>query len=251
MTETYRVYTHDQRPELREQRRTLSGAWADFMYEDEVANRYWDNLYSDFPQFQFYILDDEEKLIAEGNTIPFTWDGTLEGLSERGWDATIETGVKNYAGNIPPNTLSAMAATISPAQQGKGISQLIIKTMKGLAQKYHLGAFVAPVRPSHKTRYPLTPIERYITWKHDDGESPFDPWLRTHWRVGAKIMKVAPQSMTIRGTIADWEKWTEMRFPESGAYIVPFALVPVEIDRERDEGVYVEPNVWMQHRLEE
>jgi hypothetical protein len=24
--------------------------------------------------------------------------------------------------------------------------------------------------------------------------------------------------------------------------------VPVEIDRERDEGVYVEPNVWMVHR---
>ena len=30
-------------------------------------------------------------------------------------------------------------------------------------------------------------------------------------------------------------------------YVVPGALVPVEIDRERDEGLYVEPNVWMVH----
>jgi hypothetical protein len=47
--------------------------------------------------------------------------------------------------------------------------------------------------------------------------------------------------------VADWEEWTEMTFPESGAYVVPGALVPVEIDRERNEGVYVEPNVWMVH----
>ena len=38
-----------------------------------------------------------------------------------------------------------------------------------------------------------------------------------------------------------------LAFPESGAYVVPGALVPVEIDRERDEGVYVKPNIWMVH----
>ena len=55
--------------------------------------------------------------------------------------------------------------------------------------------------------------------------------------------------MRIPGRVADWESWTGMGFPESGAYVVPGALVPVEIDRERDEGVYVEPNVWMHHRI--
>lgn len=38
-----------------------------------------------------------------------------------------------------------------------------------------------------------------------------------------------------------------MVFPESGHYVVPGALVPITIDRERDQGVYVEPNVWMVH----
>ena len=49
------------------------------------------------------------------------------------------------------------------------------------------------------------------------------------------------------GSVAEWEEWAQMAFPETGAYVVPGALVPVEIDRERDEGLYVEPNVWMVH----
>jgi hypothetical protein len=28
---------------------------------------------------------------------------------------------------------------------------------------------------------------------------------------------------------------------------VPGALVPVEVDHERDDGLYIEPNVWMVH----
>jgi hypothetical protein len=40
-----------------------------------------------------------------------------------------------------------------------------------------------------------------------------------------------------------------MAFPESGSYVVEGALVPVEIDRTRDVGSYVEPNVWMRHTV--
>ena len=53
--------------------------------------------------------------------------------------------------------------------------------------------------------------------------------------------------MVVTGTVAEWEGWTEMALPESGVYVVSGALVPIEIDRERDEGAYVEPNVWMVH----
>lgn len=55
--------------------------------------------------------------------------------------------------------------------------------------------------------------------------------------------------MVVTGTVAAWEAWTEMRFPESGAYVVPGALVPVTIDHRRDRGQYVEPNVWMRHAV--
>ena len=60
-------------------------------------------------------------------------------------------------------------------------------------------------------------------------------------------MRVAPESMRVAATVAKWEQWAEMAFPETGSYVVPGALVPVEIDRERDEGLYLEPNVWMVH----
>jgi hypothetical protein len=122
----------------------------------------------------------------------------------------------------------------------------MIQRMGELGREHGLDALIAPVRPSLKDRYPLASIERYVEWRRPDG-AHLDPWLRTHERLGAEIVKVAPQSMRIPGSVADWEGWTSMQFPETGAYVVPGALVPVEIDRERDEGLYVEPNVWMVH----
>jgi hypothetical protein len=51
------------------------------------------------------------------------------------------------------------------------------------------------------------------------------------------------------GTIREWEAWTGMHFLTSGQYVVPGALVPVEIDRDHDAGAYCEPNVWIHHRI--
>jgi hypothetical protein len=107
-------------------------------------------------------------------------------------------------------------------------------------------SLVAPVRPTLKSLYPLIPIERYVRWTRDDG-SPFDPWLRVHWRLGAEYLKTAPEATTITGTVAEWEEWTGMSFPESGEYVVPSALQPITIDRKQDVGTYSDPNFWMRH----
>jgi hypothetical protein len=56
--------------------------------------------------------------------------------------------------------------------------------------------------------------------------------------------------MQITGTVAQWEAWTGLSMPDSGDYVVPGALVPITVDQPRDEGRYVEPNVWMHHRLQ-
>jgi hypothetical protein len=53
--------------------------------------------------------------------------------------------------------------------------------------------------------------------------------------------------MIIKGTVAAWEEWTAMAFPESGKYVVPEALDLVDIDRESDRGTYSETNLWMRH----
>ncbi|MGW4762053.1 hypothetical protein ACWEPD_10260 [Streptomyces pseudogriseolus] len=106
---------------------------------------------------------------------------------------------------------------------------------------------VAPVRPTVKARYPLTPIETSMRWTREDG-SALDPWIRTHQRLGATLVSAAPESQVMTGTVAEWERWTGLAFPETGDYVIPEGLALLHVDRESDEGVYREPNVWMRHR---
>ena len=40
-----------------------------------------------------------------------------------------------------------------------------------------------------------------------------------------------------------------MTFPETGQYVVPGALQPVAIDRERNVGRYEAPGLWMLQRV--
>jgi GNAT superfamily N-acetyltransferase len=142
--------------------------------------------------------------------------------------------------------LCALQILIAPEYRGQALSGRMIQRMAEIGRAHGLDTLIAPVRPNLKHSYPLTPIERYIEWRRPDGML-LDPWLRTHERLGAEIAKVAPESMRIPGTVAQWEEWTELAFPESGSYVVPGALVPIVIDREGDAGLYVEPNVWMVH----
>jgi len=245
----YRLVTVAERPDLEPQTGAITTeAWPEFMLNDPVANRLWGRLVQDFPAFQILLLDDAEQVLGYGQSIPFIWDGTLEGLPT-GWDAVLEQGMQDFDQGHAPTTLSALSITLAQGQLGKGLSNLLIRGMKAVAARHGLDAVLAPVRPSLKSRYPLTPFERYMAWTQADG-SPFDPWVRTHWRLGATILRVAPESMVIPGTVAQWESWAGMRFPESGQYVVPGALELVSIDREQDLGCYIEPNVWMRHPVE-
>jgi hypothetical protein len=70
-----------------------------------------------------------------------------------------------------------------------------------------------------------------------------------HIRAGGRIVGLAPRSTTIAGTLAEWRAWTGLPFDKSGPVRVPGALVPVYCDVIHDHAVYVEPNVWVHHRV--
>ena len=106
----------------------------------------------------------------------------------------------------------------------------------------------APVRPTAKHLEPFTPIGEYVGRRTAEG-LPADPWLRVHVRAGGVIVKIAPASMVIPGTIAEWSRWASMAFPASGQIAVPGALVPIHVSVEQDQAVYVEPNVWVRHSV--
>jgi hypothetical protein len=55
--------------------------------------------------------------------------------------------------------------------------------------------------------------------------------------------------MTVAGSLAEWRQWTGLPFDTPGDVEVPGALLPVRCEPDHDFAVYVEPNVWMHHRL--
>lgn len=243
-----RVVNLAESPDLSTQVSTLHRVgWPAFMLHDEVAGRHWRTLLTTFADSQIVILDETNTALAVGNAIPLVWDGTLDGLPVS-WDAALEQGVRDRADGRIPTALCALAAVVAPSHRGKGLSPTVIGLMRSIAAKRGLSALIAPVRPTLKSRYPLTTMERYVQWRQADG-LPFDPWLRVHRRLGAEYLCISPRSMVITGTVAEWQEWTGMQFPESGAYIVPGALQPVQMDCEQNLGRYEDPNVWMRHAL--
>lgn len=228
------LVTHAEHPELRG---TLPELWPEFMRHDAVVSTFWPRLYDVYPDFQLWAVDRDERLtVAYACTLPVHWEGEPE---PRGVDWAMSSGT---AGE--PTTLCAIVAGVVPGYRGTGLSSVLLRRMAQLAAGHGLDCLIAPVRPTWKERYPLTPIGSYMRWRRDDGQL-YDPWLRTHEGVGATLLEEAPRSMTITGSRDEWEEWTQLQFPEDGDYVVPGALAPVTFAG--GQGTYVEPNVWMRH----
>lgn len=222
--------------------------WPEFMLHSAVANRNWDLLFEIWPDYQLVLLDADDRIVAAHNSAPLAWDGTDAGLPD-GWEDQFEWSVAQRRDGIEPTALGALQIVVGLDRQGTGLAGTMLTAMRENARAHGLHSVIACVRPTWKPRYPLVTIERYATWRRGDG-LPFDPWIRLHVRLGGRIVRPSPRSMTITGTVADWESWTEMAFPESGEYVVPGACEPVRIERGADLGTYHDPNVWVVHPLE-
>lgn len=242
--------TYAGRPDLVDAAEALVDAgWPAFMSADPVEVRCWDRLAVEVPELQVVLLDPWRDVpVAVGNAVPFAWDGDDASLPDDGWDHVLSHGVDGGPGASATAAASALAVTIDPAQRGRGLSRLVLEALRAAAAARGCADLVAPVRPNHKARHPLVPMEEYVTWVDDRGR-PFDPWLRVHTRLGATVVGTCPRSMTIPGTLAEWAAWTGLRPAGDGPHVVPGALVPVEVDRAAGIATYVEPNVWVRHRL--
>ena len=223
--------------------------WPRFMRQrDQLGlGAHWPDLFIQWADYQLVVMEGLQTL-AVGHAIPISWDGTAEDLPDS-MAAILARAAEDTRKNRAPTALSALAVIVAPAHRGKGVSTILLRAMQARARATRLGSLIAPVRPTMKDRYPLAPMERYDEWTQPDG-GPIDPWIRTHWRLGGEPVRVIPRAMVIAGTVGEWEDWTGMRFPDSGDYVVPGALQPVRIDRDRNEGRYEDPNVWMKHPVD-
>jgi GNAT superfamily N-acetyltransferase len=240
------VVTTSARPDLEDETRAaFRQNWPEFIFHDPISNAYVGRVEQYFPVFDVLLLDRGE-VVAGGWGVPLQWNGTAHDLPAGGYDGALVAAVGGHEESLPPDTLCIMAAAVRRDRQGGGLAGQALSALRDRATGNGLERVIAPVRPSLKTRYPLTSMASFARWDRGDGLH-LDPWIRTHQRLGATVLGPAPESMMIKGTVAEWEEWTSMAFPESGRYVVPEALDLVSIDRESDLGVYAETNLWMRH----
>ncbi len=241
------VETMDARERSAQKLQQLFGdGWPAFITADVVAKRYLGPVRELFADLELVLLEDGETPVAAGWAVPLRWNGDPAQLPG-GYTDSLVRAVEGHDAGEPPDTLVVMAGQVHPERRGRGLAGELLTALRDPAARRGLPRVIAPVRPTLKSRYPLTPIERFASWTRADG-LPLDPWLRTHARLGARMVALAPASQTMTGTVAQWEEWTGMRFPDDGAYVIPDGLSTLHIDHTADSGTYVEPNVWMQHR---
>jgi hypothetical protein len=238
------VFTAAERPDLWDYATPLfRHVWPEYNQHGNHTARIFGALVPEYGHLQILLYDRGiDRIVARGRTIPFRWDGSLEDLPS-GFDAV---GLRALEDRRSPTALSALAAEVESDQQGRGLSRMVIQAMAACANAAGLDHLVAPVRPNWKERYPLVPIDEYAYWTRDDG-LPFDPWMRVHARLGATILRPAPESFLIEAPASDWEEWTGKDFAVDGEYVFPLCLAPLLVHD--GIGTYWEPNVWMLHEL--
>lgn len=223
--------------------RMHQAVWPEFLHH--TMGIPFEQLNTSFTDFQFSLCDSDGCAVAIGQTIPLDWKGVPENLPGN-FVEIFKRAEECLRRNCFANTLSAVAAVVGPDHQRKGLSYAVLREMARLAVRFGYNHLIAPVRPTQKSSFPHIPLDQYAEWKRADG-LPFDYWLRVHHRLGGTQLHVIPEAMAVRGTVKEWESWTRLTFPRSGNYLIPGALQPVSIDRERDLGLYHDPNVWVQH----
>jgi GNAT superfamily N-acetyltransferase len=229
----------------------LQGIWPEFMMHDAVADLYFDAPHFDrYQEFAFAILDPArpEAPVGRAFSVPFALGGDRAELPESGWDGIIRWAHEDWMHGRAPNVLSALEISLLPAYRGRGNSTLVLNAMRRHAAAHGLKRVFAPVRPTAKSREPFLPMAEYLARRTAEGLS-VDPWVRTHERAGGRIVKIAPTSMIIPGSLAEWRRWTGLALAESGAVAIEGGLSPLLVSVEQDSAVYVEPNIWIEHSV--
>ncbi|MFH8990956.1 N-acetyltransferase [Streptomyces sp. NPDC017940] len=244
-----KITTLAERPELNGPMWAMPDTWAEFVQYDLVAWSHMMRIPVEWPEYVLVATDEAGQVVARALSVPFALRAPGRGeLPDGGWDQAVLWAFSDLKRGREPDTVSAVEITVAPDAQGRGLSGQMLAALRENARGRGYGEVVAPVRPNAKHLEPATPVEEYARRTRDDG-LPHDPWLRVHVRAGGVIEKVAPVSMTVAGTTAQWRDWTGLPFDAEGVVEVPGALVPVHCEPARGYAVYVEPNVWVRHVL--
>lgn len=233
-------------PEQIEQyRQGVSEAFPDIILASPTSKKYWNRLESYFPQFQRFLLSDTSEIIAFINSIPFYYDQAHENLSDDGWDWMLAKGIHDYEDGIKANYLGGLQIIVRKEYLGMGFSREILRHAKQVFKKVSFQNLLIPIRPTKKFEHPDMSMDAYMQLKAD--QKVYDPWIRTHVKSGAEIIKICHNSMNIQGDIPFWEDILKQKISSSGNYLPHGALNPIRIDIDQNKGEYREPNIWLKY----
>lgn len=203
----------------------FAGGWPAFIEADEEAAQALPRVRVLFADLEVVLVDRRsDTLVAACWAVPIRWDGTLGDLPA-GYSASLTRALNDHDSGTAVNTAVVCAAQVKRNLVRTGLAAELLRALMTVTADRGLPQAVAPLRLTGKHRYPLTPINDYLSWTRPDG-SPFDAWLRTHLALGAHVLKAAPASQEFTGTCTQWEQWADLLMPASGTYIVRDALAP-------------------------
>ena len=245
------ITTLAERPHLQGPLWDMKHLWPEFMMYDPVGWSHMGRIVTDFPEYVLVATDGVDgPFVARGFSVPFELGAKGRGeLPDTGWDQVLLWAFSDLRHGRTPDTVSAIEITVDTSALGRGVSHRMLAAMRDNAGRLGFSDVVAPVRPNGKHLEAASSIHEYAFRTRESDGLPHDPWLRVHVRAGGTVEKVAPASMTIGGSVEQWRRWTGLPFDADGPVDVEGALVPVHCEASRGYAVYVEPNVWVRHRL--
>ena len=143
-----------ERPDLVDAMWQMPNSWPRFMLEDPIGDLLFDRLPEVFPEHQYVLLDEDERVVAKVNSIPFAWTGDLTELPERGWDGVQELGFKNHWRGVEPTAVSLLEARIVPSHLGTGLSGRLLAQVLQRTRAHGFLDLFGPVRPTGKAAHP-------------------------------------------------------------------------------------------------
>ncbi len=231
--------------QLSQYKMAVSKAFPYILSESQTIKNYWERLENYFPKFQLYLISADGDLIGFMNTIPFQFKSPINELPENGWDWMLAKGISDFETDQLPNFLGGLQVIVRNEYQKLGYSRQILNYAKQIFQSLKLLNLLIPIRPTKKHNFPKMSMAAYLELK--DQNEIYDPWIRTHLKGGAQIIKVCNSSMSIRGDIKFGESILDKNISESGEYLLKGVLKPISIDVKNDIGEYKEPNIWIKY----
>lgn len=213
-----------------------NAVWAPFHWESEDLPGW------DYDPVLWVVAEYGGRIVATADGCRMRWDGDPRNLPPGGWAQVLEEAPDALAAGAPWGC--ALGTSILPEAQGHALSARMLAALAAQAETAGLKGLLAPARPTARARMPQLSIGDYARVRLADGRH-FDPWIRTHERIGGRIIGTCSPSMCVSAPHADWERWLGERLPETGRLLIPGAIGYLELDG--GLGTLTEDSVWILH----